>query len=252
MKKNVLIPILGLAAAVCLASAPAAAAGADPQTLAAEIARLPKASPLGGFAVHSKQQCASCHGPNGISPTANWPHVTGQPEEATVKALLDYRAGRRSGGAMAGMMSAVARRMSDQDIVDVARLYAMLPGPDGAQLAVGKDAKNAPSEAELAAARMLIASGDPQRAITPCSSCHRTTVKNRTPVIQGQNPAYLARQLADYRDGRRTADVVKEMRFFAQKLTDAEIRALAALYGDMPGRPGADGKPPVGLEKAAK
>lgn len=169
----------------------ASAAAFTPAELDKAVASLPKANVMGGFAVHSKQFCGSCHGPNGIAPTANWPHVAGQPFEVTAKALLDYRDGRRTGGA--------------------------------------------------------------QAAITPCAACHGMTGKGRSngkvPVLHGQNPTYLAAQLRDYRDGRRDNDVLKEMRFFAQKLTDDEINALADFYAGETGWPGV--KPAKPAAKAA-
>ena len=116
----------------------ASAAAFTPAELDKAVASLPKANVMGGFAVHSKQFCGSCHGPNGIAPTANWPHVAGQPFEVTAKALLDYRDGRRSGGERAKLMVAAVKTMTDQQIADVAAMYAMLPGPDGTKLEVGK------------------------------------------------------------------------------------------------------------------
>ena len=86
-----------------------------------------------------------------------------------------------------------------------------------------------------------------------CGSCHGMTGKGRSngkvPVLHGQNPTYLAAQLRDYRDGRRDNDVLKEMRFFAQKLTDDEINALADFYAGETGWPGV--KPAKPAAKAA-
>ena len=47
----------------------ASAAAFTPAELDKAVASLPKANVMGGFAVHSKQFCGSCHGPNGIAPT---------------------------------------------------------------------------------------------------------------------------------------------------------------------------------------
>ena len=198
----------------------ASAAAFTPAELDKAVASLPKANVMGGFAVHSKQFCGSCHGPNGIAPTANWPHVAGQPFEVTAKALLDYRDGRRTGGAQAAIMTAAAKRLTDQQIADVSALYEMLPGPDGKTFDVGKKGR------------------------TPVES-----VDGKVPVLHGQNPTYLAAQLRDYRDGRRDNDVLKEMRFFAQKLTDDEINALADFYAGETGWPGV--KPAKPAAKAA-
>lgn len=72
------------------------------------LAAMPKAEVMNGFAVHSKQFCASCHGKEGIADTPNWPDVAGQPYAVTVKALLDYRDGRRKGTPASDLMSAAA------------------------------------------------------------------------------------------------------------------------------------------------
>ena len=112
-------------------------------------------------------------------------------------------------------------------------------GPDGNKLKVGKGNMPDTSKIDVSA---LIKQGDPARAITPCAACHGTTGKGRAngsvPVLHGQNSVYLAGQLRDYRDGKRTNDVLKEMSFFAQKLTDDEINALVNHYADETGWPG--------------
>ena len=78
------------------------------------LASMPKSEVMNGFAVHSKQFCASCHGKEGIADTPNWPDVAGQPYAVTVKALLDYRDGRRKGTPASDLMSAAAAKLTDR------------------------------------------------------------------------------------------------------------------------------------------
>ena len=237
--KGLIVSLAAMLPALALA-APAAdkTPAFTPEEYAARIASMPEPSKMGGFAVHSKQFCASCHGQKGISMTERWPHVAGQPFDVTVKSLLDYRDGRRTDGAQARLMTSVAKRMSDQDIVDVAHLYEMLPGPDGTALKV----EATTVEGTPANIMTLVTKGDPVRAITPCAACHGASGNGRetgqVPVLHGQNPTYLAGQLKDYRSGKRSADMLKEMRFFAQQLNDEEIAGLAAYYAGLPGWPG--------------
>jgi len=101
----------------------ASAAAFTPAELDKAVASLPKANVMGGFAVHSKQFCGSCHGPNGIAPTANWPHVAGQPFEVTGKALLDYRDGRRDNDVLKEMRF-FAQKLTDDEINALADFYA--------------------------------------------------------------------------------------------------------------------------------
>ena len=114
---------MAFVATVSMTAIAADAPGAfTPNEFAAIMAKMPTPTELGGVQVHAKQFCGSCHGSHGVAQTANWPHVAGQPRDVTIKALLDYREGRRNEGAAAAMMAAVAKRLSDQEIVDVALL----------------------------------------------------------------------------------------------------------------------------------
>ena len=187
---------------------------------------MPKAEVMNGFAVHSKQFCASCHGKEGIADTPNWPDVAGQPYAVTVKALLDYRDGRRKGTPASDLMSAAAAKLSNQQIADVAALYEYLPG---------RNAKEA---------------GDASRYITPCAACHGIDARGNNnglvPVLHGQQATVLAAALKDYRSGARQSDMLGEMRVFSRKLTDAEIEQLANWYAAQPGRVGQEEKEGAG------
>ena len=70
------------------------------------------------------QVCAACHGPDGHSVDPSYPNLAGQHESYLVKALADYRAGRRANAIMAPM----AANLSDQDIEDLAAWYASQEG----------------------------------------------------------------------------------------------------------------------------
>ena len=151
------------------------------------LAAMPKAEVMNGFAVHSKQFCASCHGKEGIADTPNWPDVAGQPYAVTVKALLDYRNGRRKGTPASDLMSAAAAKLTDQQIADVAALYEYLPG------------RNAKKAAPTTPAPELVNSGDASRYITPCAACHGIDARGNNnglvPVLHGQQATFLAAAL---------------------------------------------------------
>lgn len=68
--------------------------------------------------------CQACHGLDGKSIAPNYPNLAGQHESYLVKALADYRAGRRTNPIMAPM----AVNLSDQDIEDLAAWYASQDG----------------------------------------------------------------------------------------------------------------------------
>ena len=68
--------------------------------------------------------CEACHDPSGKIIDPSYPILAGQHESYLVKALADYRAGRRTNPVMAPM----AASLSDQDIEDLAAFYASLDG----------------------------------------------------------------------------------------------------------------------------
>ena len=70
--------------------------------------------------------CMACHGPNGAgNPAAKFPALGGQHAAYTVKALKDFRDGKRSNDP-ANMMRDVAAKMSDAQIEAVAEYIAGL------------------------------------------------------------------------------------------------------------------------------
>ena len=67
------------------------------------------------------QVCAACHGPEGNKPTApENPILAGQHQDYLVKALKDYKAGKRNNAVMKGFAAA----LSGQDIEDLAAWFA--------------------------------------------------------------------------------------------------------------------------------
>ena len=65
--------------------------------------------------------CAACHGPEGSKPSApDQPVLAGQHYDYLVKALSDYKSGRRSNPIMKGF----AGQLSKQDIQDLAAWFS--------------------------------------------------------------------------------------------------------------------------------
>ncbi len=67
--------------------------------------------------------CTACHGPEGISSNPVWPNLAGQHAAYLAIALKAYRDGRR----VDPLMSPMARRLSDQDIANLAAYFSSLP-----------------------------------------------------------------------------------------------------------------------------
>lgn len=66
-----------------------------------------------------------------------------------------------------------------------------------------------------------------------CAACHGhngVSINNNWPNLAGQKEAYLIQQLKDFRDGRRSGEVMPET---AQSLSDEDIENLAAYYSSL-------------------
>ncbi len=63
--------------------------------------------------------CASCHGPQGVSPQPNFPIIAGQYQDYIVRALKDYKSGERENAIMKGFVT----NLSEQDMKDLAAYF---------------------------------------------------------------------------------------------------------------------------------
>ncbi|MDZ7660754.1 c-type cytochrome [Thiohalophilus sp.] len=85
-----------------------------------ELAVLGEKIYRGGNSERGVSACIACHGPTGAgNPAANFPLLSGQHAEYLVKALEDFRGGKRTND-MGGMMQDIASNMSDREIKAVA------------------------------------------------------------------------------------------------------------------------------------
>jgi len=82
---------------------------------AASAAEAPKAPP-------KAVQCAACHGPNGIGTGPAFPNLAGQKADYLVKALRDFRSGKRQDE----VMSVMAKGLTSEEIDELAQYYEAL------------------------------------------------------------------------------------------------------------------------------
>lgn len=85
-----------------------------------------------------------------------------------------------------------------------------------------------------------------------CKACHGTDGKGVAPGIPhlaGQNEAYLQLALDEYRAGKRTHAVLREM---ARGTPEADLRNVAAYYAALPPVPAAEGRTPAPYEEGRK
>jgi cytochrome c553 len=161
--------------------------------------------------------CAACHGPAGNSANPTWPKLAGQGAPYIVKQLADFKAKKRNDP----LMSSQAMALSSQDMDDLAAYFAAQTGSQGAA-----------DEKLVAAGAKLYRAGNKKKGVAACVSCHGPTGAGnpaaKFPRLSGQHAAYVEKAMKDFRSGARTNDMNKMMQLVAEKMSDAEIKAVAS------------------------
>ncbi|MFY8119059.1 MAG: c-type cytochrome [Roseateles sp.] len=88
-----------------------------------------------------------------------------------------------------------------------------------------------------AAAKPDLAKGQ-ATATQVCAACHTADGSRGSPanpILQGQHPEYLAKQLHEFKDGKRKNAVMQGM---AATLSDEDIRNVSAFYASKTAKPG--------------
>ena len=182
--------------------------------LAATATRTPAPEAAGRGGTLALQQCAMCHGAQGVT-AADTPNLAGQYPEVVFKQLVDYKSGHRR----SSIMEALARNLSEQDMYDLAAYYAGLPKP---QLEGSLHERPAPP---------LVRVGDPVRNIAPCASCHGgMDRKLGTPWLEGMPKKYLVDQLEAFATAARRNDAHAQMRNVARSMNKQEIDEVSDFY----------------------
>jgi cytochrome c553 len=176
------------------------------------------------------KDCADCHGPAGVVDTPDVPNLAGQDLLYVFKQLQDYKASSRT----SPIMNEAVASLSERDMADLAAFYAAQKPLRPAR---------APAKTSAAVVR-LVSTGDGARLMPACDACHGDRGSGNAgfygmPSLQSQKPDDLALQLTSFRSGERANDVYRVMRDISQRLSDAEIAALAAYYGAPPSPPSA-------------
>lgn len=198
--------VRALAASVLFATVPAATTPAAAQA----------APPVKPPAI--AQTCIACHGAKGISSIRNTPSLAGQPDIFTQYQLVFMRDGARQ----AGVMQAVVKNLTDDNIRDLGAYYAALPPPP---------ALAAKSEVAIDTEKVtgLLTSRH-------CDSCHKPDFSGQgeSARLAGQRPEYLKKALVDFRTGVRRGRGMGAMIEVSVTLHDQEIDMIAAYLARKP------------------
>jgi len=165
------------------------------------------------------QVCFSCHGANGSAP-ANpvWPKIAGQHAKYIAKQLADFKTGKtRKDPAMAGQVAS----LSEADMANIGAYFAaQTPKAGGA----AKD--------KVLLGQRIYAGGNEKSGVAACAGCHSPSGAGNPaanfPRLSSQNAAYIVKSLNDFAKGTRSNDAGSMMRTIAERMTDAEISAVAS------------------------
>ena len=172
--------------------------------------------------------CGGCHGLDGAGNRIKFPRLAGQSRAYVVKQLNDFREERRQNDG--GQMQVMASELTETDIGRVADWFATQT-PAWPELTIEPPA-------DLARARQLATVG--LDGIPACVSCHSAAAPALAgseivaPRLAGQRDFYIAKQLTDFRAGNRDNDPKEMMRNIANRLSDADITALAVFLSQTP------------------
>ena len=165
------------------------------------------------------QVCAACHGPDGNSPSGQYPSLAGQGEPYLIKQLKAYKSGERENAIMQGQAAffteqSVETGQVKQDLVEMGeRIYR---------------------------------GGDVEQGIPACAGCHGPAGQGVDaagfPALAGQQPAYTESQLKAFRAvgredigdmAKRDNDPQAMMRTLAAKMSDAQIQAVSSFVAGL-------------------
>jgi len=177
------------------------------------------------------QVCAACHGPDGNSPSGQYPSLAGQGERYLIKQLKAYKSGERENAIMQGQ----AANLSEQDMQDLAAFFTEQSVKTG---------QVKPDLVEMG--ERIYRGGDVERGIPACAGCHGPAGQGVDaagfPALAGQQPAYTESQLKAFRAvgredigdmAKRDNDPQAMMRTLAAKMSDAQIQAVSSFVAGL-------------------
>jgi len=173
-------------------------------------------------------RCGECHGLDGAGNHIKFPRLAGQKQSYIIKELFDFRRGRRKNDG--GQMQQTATEVDEADIPRVAAWFASQTPP--------WPKPTIEAEPDLARAEQLALRGEP--GIPACLSCHSAASLRLldhaadAPRLAGQRDYYIAKELNDFRAGRRGNDPEQMMSRIARRLTDADISSVAVWLSQNP------------------
>jgi len=167
--------------------------------------------------------CAACHGADGNSTNPIWPSLAGQHAGYLYKQLMDFKEGRRVNASMTGMVAP----LSEEDMRDLAAYYEGQP-----RKAVAVD------DGLLELGESIYRGGITETQVPACMGCHSPSGEGNGPAawpaLKGQHPEYIVLQLQSFQLEHRANDTGRMMRNVAVRMSEMEMKAVAAYAAALP------------------
>jgi cytochrome c553 len=184
--------------------------------------------------------CGACHGADGNSPAPNFPKLAGLGEKYLLKQLKDIKlwdleqdaAKKAKTGRAVLEMTGMLANLNDQDLADIAAHYASKSTQLSGSKKIEVQVNSGILVDGLELGARVYRAGNMTTGVPACTGCHAPDGKGNAPAgyprLSGQHPEYIEKQLRAFRAGDRTNDGDQMiMRSIADKMSDAEIKALA-------------------------
>ncbi len=223
-----------------------------PDNAPAAVAPLAEAAPTWGdpkAGATKAGACAACHGLDGNPTDPQYPRIAGQNERFTAHQLALFKSGERNTG-LAAVMLPFAAALSPQDMRDIGAWFATQTAAAGVadDSLIARGAHGGRKYYQVG--EQLYRRGDAARGIPACLACHGPAGGGNPgpayPALAGQQSAYVARRLQEYRAGtasERDPHLFNIMAAVSRSLTDDEIQALSTYLQGLHQRPAAAATP---------
>ncbi len=153
------------------------------------------------------ETCALCHGLFGVSHRDKFPHLGGQNPTYLEAQLRAFIAGTRHNDG--GQMAAIVTELQPGDIALVVDWFSNQDPPEPSPLPDDNQGRNLLSE-------------------LGCLGCHASVdPSNGIPHLTAQHSGYLAKQMADFRDGYRDAPDIAALHREALQISDNDIAKIS-------------------------
>ena len=159
--------------------------------------------------------CNGCHGAGGVSLGDNIPSIAGMNAEYMLKAMTQFKEGRRS----ATFMNRISKGYKTYELRKIARYFS------------AKDWRSVPTTPEW----VLVERGRRLHQ-EHCAECHEDQGRYQdkdVPRIAGQRPGYLQTQLILYYRGIERLPQPSEMADRLAEIAEDDLAALSAFYGSV-------------------